>query len=220
MTRANQPHTRRRIPKLSYTESQCIGFFASYRDPVTGTSRRKRFGMIEEQAARVLYSRWLAEHMAQPAPSRGRPIELRGLVEPAASQDLPPSTASPPRKGVPPDRPASLLVVADSLIKHEQARSRPDDAPKRRGTICERAFLDRKSHILHFLRFLNDRHGQGSPSCMTLADLQMRDVEVFNLELVRAGYSASQVAKRMQIVKAIINRSGRPEFGLQVLPWN
>src|SRR5262249_24327043 len=36
----------------------------------------------------------------------------------------------------------------------------------------------------------------------------------------RKGYSASQVAKRLQMVKGIIDRAGRPEHGQQLLTWN
>ncbi|MEM9110213.1 MAG: hypothetical protein AAGC72_09325 [Planctomycetota bacterium] len=55
---------------------------------------------------------------------------------------------------------------------------------------------------------------------MTLADLSMEDVEAYNQCLVKAGYSSSMVSKRMQIVKGLINRAGRPEHGSQVLHWH
>ena len=55
---------------------------------------------------------------------------------------------------------------------------------------------------------------------MQLADLAMEDVEAYNQVLVTAGYSSSQVRKRMQVVKAIIDRAGRPEHGRQLLTWN
>jgi integrase len=35
-----------------------------------------------------------------------------------------------------------------------------------------------------------------------------------------AGYSQSQVAERLQMIHALIERAGRPEFGHQVLGWN
>jgi integrase len=55
---------------------------------------------------------------------------------------------------------------------------------------------------------------------MRLEDLTMADVEEFNQAIVAKGLSASQVAKRLQIVKALIDRAGRPENGLQRLRWN
>ena len=55
---------------------------------------------------------------------------------------------------------------------------------------------------------------------MTLAELAMQDVEDYNREIVAAGYSSSQVTKRLQTLKALIDRAGRPEFGLQTLTWN
>ena len=55
---------------------------------------------------------------------------------------------------------------------------------------------------------------------MRLADLAMEDVEAYNQHIVATGFSASQVGKRIQLVKAIIDRAGRPEHGKQVLTWN
>lgn len=55
---------------------------------------------------------------------------------------------------------------------------------------------------------------------MSLTDLEMDDVESYNVKLVQAGYSSSQVDKRLQVVKALIDRGGRKEFGLQKLDWN
>ena len=48
----------------------------------------------------------------------------------------------------------------------------------------------------------------------------MADVEAYNKAIVDADYSSSQVTKRLQFVKAIIDRAGRPEHGGQVLSWN
>ena len=45
-------------------------------------------------------------------------------------------------------------------------------------------------------------------------------MEAYNRALVDAGYSASQVNKRLQFLKAMIDRAGRPEHGGQVLSWN
>ena len=47
---------------------------------------------------------------------------------------------------------------------------------------------------------------------MTLDELRMEDVESYNRLLVEAGYLASQVKKRLQAVKAVIDRAGRPEL--------
>ncbi len=67
---------------------------------------------------------------------------------------------------------------------------------------------------------MNDRHGENAINRMRLADLSMQDVEAYNEHVVTSGYSASQVSKRMQLVKGIIDRAGRPEHGLQALSWN
>ena len=55
---------------------------------------------------------------------------------------------------------------------------------------------------------------------MMITDLAMADVEGFNQWAVGERYSSSQVNKRMQMVKGIINRAGRPEHGGQFLSWN
>ena len=48
----------------------------------------------------------------------------------------------------------------------------------------------------------------------------MSDVEEYNRRTVEKGYSASQVAKRLQLVKALVDLAGRPENGMQRLAWN
>jgi len=207
-------HTRRRMPKLSYTESQSIGYYASYRDPITNTPRRKRFGNVPVADAKIAYTRWLAEHMAgngQAAKTKNRGPALTPL----------PSRPTSPRPPV--HQPLSsgcLIAIADSLLRFEESRTRAEDETKSPSTIAYRVFLDRKKHLQDFLRHMTTRHGQGALARMVLADLVMEDVESYNQQIVRAGYSGSQVAKRMQIIKALINRAGRPEFGQQVLPWN
>ena len=55
---------------------------------------------------------------------------------------------------------------------------------------------------------------------MQLDALTMEDVESYNRELVENGIAANTLNRKMQVVKKIIDRAGRPEYGLQVLPWN
>jgi integrase len=55
---------------------------------------------------------------------------------------------------------------------------------------------------------------------MRIVDLSMEDIEGYNRHIAAKGFSASQVAKRIQLVKAIIDRAGRPEHRRQVLAWN
>jgi integrase len=50
--------------------------------------------------------------------------------------------------------------------------------------------------------------------------LTMADVEAYNQKIVLAGYSQSQVSERLQMIHALIERAGRPEFGHQLLDWN
>ncbi|MCH7995998.1 MAG: hypothetical protein IIB57_16345 [Planctomycetes bacterium] len=58
------PNKRKRVPKLSFTETQGIGWHVSFRDPATGSPTRHRFGIREkarEPEARVAYHRWLRD---------------------------------------------------------------------------------------------------------------------------------------------------------------
>ena len=74
--------------------------------------------------------------------------------------------------------------------------------------------------LLDFLEFMNERYGQGCLKRMMLADLTMGDVEAYNQKVALAGYSQSQVSERLQMIHALIERAGRPEFGHQLLGWN
>lgn len=207
-------HSRRRMPKLSYTESQGIGYYASYRDPVTNTPRRKRFGMVPEDEAKIAYTQWLAEYVA------GNGQATKAKPSGTAPTPLPSRPAPPALATDQPTNAGSLIAVAGSLLRFEETRTRAEGAAKAPGTITHRVCLDRKKHLQDFLRYMTQRHGQGALTRMTLADLTMGDVETYNQQIVQSGYSGSQVSKRMQIIKALINRAGRPEFGQQVLSWN
>ena len=116
--------------------------------------------------------------------------------------------------------PGSILLVASSLIRLDEARTRERGAPRTAGTITRNHFDTRVHGVKEFLRFLNERHGPGAVARMTLADLTMHDVEAYNREIVTGTASYSHVNKRMAVVKDIIDRSGRPEHGSQVLGWN
>ena len=47
------PNRRKKVPKLSFTENQGIGWHVSYRDPSTGLPRRHRFGIFPPGDPRV-----------------------------------------------------------------------------------------------------------------------------------------------------------------------
>lgn len=198
---------KKRIPKLSFTVIQRIGWHVSYRDPTTGMPRKHPFGLPErsdEERAKPLYHAWVAKHL--------------GLDTGLSTND--PRLPVQKKTFGPTPLAGSLIEVGSSLIESERARIRKDGEARRRGTIDPRVFVDRSKHIQDFLRFLNERHGPGAVSKFRLADLKMEDVEAYNRRVVKDGYSASQVRKRVQIVRAIIDRAGRPEHGLQTLSWN
>lgn len=198
---------RTRIPKLKFDASRNIGWHVSYRDPRTGHSHRHRFKIVQrerEKEAQVLYYAWVAEKLGGNGEGK-----LPTQVEPA--KKLKPSGKA---------LSGSLLEVASGLKESERLRIRKHDEGRRRGTIAAAVFRDRAKVIRDFLEFMNARRGTGAVSRMRLSDLSMDDVEAFNQHVVKAGYSDSQVAKRLQIVKAIIDRAGRPEHGRQMLTWN
>lgn len=201
------PNRRKRVPKLTFLSSQGVGWCVSYRDPETGLPTRHRFGIREkerEPEAQLLYHAWVLEHLGGDN-VRSYPTKVARKPKSAPNPKL---------------LSGSLLEIATGLIDSERIRSRKDDAPRRRGTIAPKVFGDRKKQIRDFLTFLNERHGVGAVARMRLVDLSMEDVEAYNQDIAGKGYSASQVAKRLQLVKAIVDRAGRPEHGRQILSWN
>ncbi|MFW6039014.1 MAG: tyrosine-type recombinase/integrase [bacterium] len=204
---------KRRTPQLRYTANRGIGWYASYRDRVTGSPRRQRFGRVSEEEARVLYYRWLADHLnedAEPKVERGRPTTPKSK----------PKSEGPVRVPMKKIVPGSLLEVASAWLEHEKSRTRQPDEPRARGTIHPAVYSDHCKQVHDFLDYLNRKHGQGMVGRMKLADLEMADVEGYNRAIVEAGYSSSQISKRMQIVKALIDQAGRAEHGYQTLTWN
>ncbi len=208
-------HRRARIPKLRFTESRGIGWHVSYRDPATGTPRKHRFGISErsrEEEAVAAYHRWLGKHLngdASKPQSAKKPMSPKA-VEPASSPIVAPTASQP----------GSVMDIASGLIISLEARVRAPDERRRQGTIARRGFIDRRRHIRDFLAYLNKQHGKGTTSRMLLSEISLADVEGYNRWVVSQGYSFAQVNGRMQMVKHIIDRAGRPEHGGQVLSWN
>ena len=199
--------SRQRIPKLRYTSIRGIGWHVAYRDRVTRHSKRHRFGIEErerEPDARALYHAWLVQHLGG------------GNAQAHATNVKPQARHTDKTKMLS----GSILEIASGLTETERVRVRKDGEPRRRGSIVAPVFRDRKKQLRDFLEFLNERHGPGAVARLRVTDLSMDDVEDYNLAIVRKGFSASQVSKRMQLVKAIIDRAGRPEHGRQVLAWN
>ncbi len=201
------PDRKPRIPRLSFTENRGYGWHISYRDPVTGMPKRHCFGIKEQSRkaeAERLYHDWVCKHLGGETPE---PVHARRK---AASKPNPTADVLS----------GSIIEIASGLIESERARIREENEPRRRGTIARAVFTDRSKQIRDFLAFLNDQHGQGAVARLRLVDLTMADVEAYNKHVVASGYSASQVAKRLQLVKGIIDRAGRLEHGSQVLGWN
>jgi len=205
---------KKRVPKLKYTDRRNIGWHVSYRDPKTGTPRRHRFGMVSLAEAESAYHEWVAAHLKGDTPPVIRKRRVRKLDEHLATPKSQPVGVAAEVV------PGSLLHIASGFLRHEEARVAGEDGVRRRGTITRKTCEARKQFAQEFLKFLNFRNGQGAVGRMKLADLRIQDVEAYNRLLVSAGYSSSQVTKRLQVVKAIIDRGGRPEFGQQVLAWN
>ena len=225
-SRTQAPKCRVRVPRLRFTTTRGVGWHVCYRDPTTKIPKKHRFGITAptaeaEAQARNLYIAWAVEHFGPDIqiPAIQTPTERTNTPLEPQSLSVSLLTQSSTRKGAQPLT-GSLIEIASSLIESERVRTRKEGDPRRRGTIDPRVFSDRKKQIHDFLAFLNSRHGTRAVAKIRLADLQMDDVESYNRHIVSLGYSSSQVNKRMQIVRAIIDRAGRPEHGQQVLMWN
>ena len=202
---------KKRIPKLSYTTNRNVGYYIAYRDPISGNPRKYKIGLLSRDEALDAYNQWLAAHLKGETPTppqKGR----RKLVEQIASRK-PVAVRAEIVLG-------SLLHITSGLLKYDESRVRPDDAPRAIGTIKRKQYESRRDITQDFLKFINSQYGPGAVARMTLADLTMQDVEAYNALLVQSNYSESQVRKRLQVIKAIIDRGGRPEHGRQALGWN
>jgi integrase len=207
------PNRKKRIPKLCFTKVEGRGYYVTYRDPTTGSPRKHRFRIMEKERfaeAQVAYHKWLAAYVESGPPARNTSRHPKQ----DAAEIIDPQVAS--TKAVP----GCVLEVASAYLNTLENRSRQPDAPRVKGTIDIRVFRDRKKHVRDFLQHLNELRGPGAVARLRVADLTMQDVESFNAWIVERGYSASQVSKRMQAVKWIIDRAGRPEHGGQLLSWN
>ena len=200
--------TMKRIPKLKHTNYRNIGWYVSYRDSKTKTPTKHPFGNITREEALKEYQLWLSAH-------------LSGQTPPVAKKIAPlPDPTDPSSFTTTESVPGCLLLVASSLITYDEERTRKTGEPRRSGTISADHFDVRKASTRKFLKFLNDRYGTNAVHRMNLADLTMHDVEAFNRSLVKEGMSARHIAKRMSVVKDIIDRAGRPEHDTQTLTWN
>jgi len=219
---------KKRIPRLSFTKYRDIGWYVSYREPSTGQPRKHRFGLVPREQAEIAYHGWIADHLQgktpppvkDERPSRrkvdfGVMPEAVTLAQPGAmaGQSGQVSAGSGVASG-------SLVHVASGLLKHEEARVRKFGEARRQGSIHPEVLAQRKQFLTDFLEFLNSRNGRGAVGRMKLGDLTMADVEEYNRATVKGGYSNDGVIKRLQVVKNLIDRAGRPEFGGQVLAWN
>lgn len=202
--RPGSVNLKKRIPKLCHTTTRGLGWHVNYRDPETGVAKKHRFAVETEAEAKVAYTQWLARHLAGKDAHGAEPKPRSARLSLAGSAIAP----------------GSLVEVASGLIRLMEASVREEGSLRARGTVARPVFVDRQKHIKDFLTFINKRHGKGTAARMRVEDLPMTDVEFFNRHLVDKGYSASQVGKRMQMVKRIIDRAGRPEHGQQRLAWN
>jgi hypothetical protein len=204
---------KRRIPALKFTKTRGIGWHVSYRDSETGTPRKHRFGMLNREAAEQAYHEWVSAHLRGKTPAR-KPKRRKRL-------DLPVTGPIPQNNEIPTEiLPGSLLHITSGLLRFEASRIRPEGEARRTGSISKAVYVQRKACAQEILKFVDARYGEGAVGRMRLADLSMADVEAYNRAIADAEYSSSQVVKRLQFLKAIIDRAGRPEHGGQVLSWN
>lgn len=207
---------KRRVPQLKYTDLRGVGWHVSYRDPKTGVPRKVRFGEVSKAEAEKAYHAWVVAFLDGDArvpvkAAASAPKKAKGEPKKPQSNESPSKVAA---------QPGSIAHVASGLVRYETDRARDEGGGRSSGTIAPRVLLDRKKAVKDFLAFLNERHGQGAAGRMRLSDLDMADVESYNRQMAEAEFSASTVNRKMQVVKRIIDRAGRPEYGQQVLSWN
>ena len=199
-------YTKRRIPQLKFTKTRGIGWHVNYRDPLNGTPRKLSFGMVERSQAFEHYSNWLGDHL------KGAPHKSARKLPAKPVADIAVSAAKV--------QPGSLLHIASGYLYFEERRTRKAGEPRRSGTIQASALGERRFDVKQFLSFINRRYGAGSSGRLSVLDLKMQDIEDYNKELVDAEYSEVLISRRFLVVKAIIDRAGRPEYGEQALTWN
>ncbi len=212
----SETNRKRRIPKLRYTENRGIGWHVSYRDPDTGTPKKHRFGMVPKGEANRSYEAWLSawlqdDHEAAAAVRPGHAAKTKAREKRAEREAVRTEVKA---------EPGSLVHVASGLFKYDEGRVRKPGEKRAAGTIAPRALMNRRKEIKDFLAFISERHGKGAAARLRVSDLEMADVEEFNRELVAKGFASASVNGRIQAVKRLIDRSGRPEYGQQVLGWN
>lgn len=210
-------HRKRRIPQLKYTELRGIGWHVSYRDRDTGSPKKKRFGMVSKAEAERAYHTWVAAYLGDDVEAMESVAST--TVEAAARPT--PKTTKQSKKVVPAEaQTGSILHVASGLIRYEESRVRDGADGRVPGTISPRVAMDRKRAIQDYLAYLNERNGRGAVARMRLEDMTMADVEAYNRHLVDMNYSVNTLNHKMQVIKRIVDRAGRPEYGQQVLAWN
>jgi len=211
-----KPARKKRIPQLKYTELRGIGWHVSYRDPKTGLPKKHRFGDISQADAERAYHTWVAAYLGYDERTAEKVADATLTKKPTGSTRRKTSARGVPDAAVP----GSIAHIASGFIRYETDRAGEGGGTRAAGTISPRTLLDRKKAAKDFLAHLNERHGVGAAGRMRLEDLTMDDVESYNRDMVEAGIAANTLNRKMQVVKKIVDRAGRPEYGQQVLPWN
>ena len=204
---------KRRIPALRFTRLEASAGTFRFATPRPERHVSTALGCSIARRQSKLYHDWVSAHLRGQTPTL-KPKRRKKL-------DLQAVDAKPRENGVPAKIiPGSLLHITSGLLRYEESRVRTASEARRAGSITKAVYDQRKAYAQEILQFINNRHGQGAVGRMLLSDLSMADVEAYNKAIVDAGYSSSQVTKRLQFVKALIDRAGRPEHDGQVLSWN
>lgn len=206
---------KRRVPKLCYTDARNIGYYATFRDADSGRPRKHVFGKVPKAEAERVYASWLARHMNDEPELLAR--ARSGDSDGQALAHAPPAVVRASTGSL-------AMIASDFLDNVIDSRTRGYDLPiaeRPRNSIAPHTAETQRRQVRDFLIFMNSLRGHGAVGRLTLYDLQLTDVESYCRMLVgEKGYSQSEVRKRMQIVKRLVDWAGRPEHGGQVLGWN
>ena len=187
--------------------------------------------MVSLKEAEKAYHEWVAAHLCGQTPNikpkRRKKLDLQSLGDKSKEQGIPADIL-----------PGSLMHITSGLLRYEKSRVRKSGEGRRQGSISRAVYDQRNLYAHEIFDFINLRHGQGAIGWMMLADLSLDDVEAYSSSQVTKSLSQNccrslqrpenfelpngfgTCSKRLQFIKAIIDRAERPEHNGQVLGWN
>ena len=159
---------RNRIPKLAGPEKHTAKFYASFRD-ADGRAQKIRFTRDRKESER-LYRRWIVENYDNTTIISQEELEdKQGFI-------------------------ACLPLIADAYVQAQAKRVRPDEAPRKQGTISVTQFYAIKKFAVNVVAWMHEHFGErlGITSFSDLVDAE--DYNLMMLDFTHR-FSTSQISK-------------------------